>query len=301
MAENSDDRQKVILVTGPSGAGRSTALNALEDAGFETIDNLPLNLVPRLLDGPKMPRPLALGIDVRNRQFSPEALIDLFGQLSGRNDIAPELLFLDCAPDVLLRRYSETRRRHPLAPRETPAEGIARECALLEPIHALADVLIDTGQMTPHDLRARVQDLFAAVAQAAPAVSLLSFSYKRGLPHGADVVLDCRFLQNPYWDADLRSLTGQDPRVIDYVQQDPRYQPFLDRALGLVSFLLPAFQEEGKAHVSIAFGCTGGQHRSVAVTEKVAHGLAQQGWRVSIRHREIERRGLATVPQPHAH
>ena len=306
MTEPAEPPIRVILVTGPSGAGRSTALNALEDLGFEAIDNIPLGLVPRLLDGPTVSRPLALGLDVRNRQFSVEGLRSLREQLIAHPGIAADLLFLDADRDTLVRRYSETRRRHPLAPQASPSEGIAREIALLAPVRDQADLLIDTSELTPHELRARLHGLVEAEAGQTLSVSLLSFSYKRGLPHGADVVLDCRFLDNPYWNPDLRGLTGRDARVVAHIAADPRHGPFLEHVMGLLTFLLPACNAEGKAHFSVAFGCTGGQHRSVAVTEAVAHGLAQAGWQVSIRHRELERRGQlglggATAPEVGEH
>lgn len=283
--------QRVVLVTGPSGAGRSTAINALEDLGYEAIDNIPLSLIPRLLEGPALPRPLALGLDVRNRDFTPDGLLDL--QQRARGDLRLDILFLDCNPEVLVRRFSETRRRHPLAPNGAPSEGIALEILLLETVRARADILIDTTDLTPHDLRAELQDWFGRDTGQGMAVSVHSFSYKRGLPHGVDVVFDCRFLNNPYWQTELRGLSGLDGAVADFVSQDSRHAAFLDHLLGLLTFQLPACLDEGKAHFAVGIGCTGGQHRSVAVTEKVADGLAQAGWRVSIRHRELERRGMA--------
>ncbi len=282
--------QRVLLVTGPSGAGRSTAINALEDLGFEAIDNIPLSLIPRLLEGPALPRPLALGLDVRNRDFTPDGLLDLRAR-GGEQGL--EILYLDCNPEVLVRRYSETRRRHPLAPNGSPSEGISLEILLLETVRSRADILIDTTDLTPHDLRAELQGWFGGETGQGMAVTVHSFSYKRGLPHGVDVVFDCRFLNNPYWQPELRGLTGLDPAVTDYISEDPRQVPYVDHVLGLLTFQLPASLEEGKAHFAIGIGCTGGQHRSVAISEKVAHGLAQAGWRVSIRHRELERRGIA--------
>ena len=282
--------QRVLLVTGPSGAGRSTAINALEDLGFEAIDNIPLSLIPRLLEGPALPRPLALGLDVRNRDFTPDGLLDLRAR-GGEQGL--EILYLDCNPEVLVRRYSETRRRHPLAPNGSPSEGISLEILLLETVRSRADILIDTTDLTPHDLRAELQGWFGGETGQGMAVTVHSFSYKRGLPHGVDVVFDCRFLNNPYWQPELRGLTGLDPAVTDYISEDPRQIPYVDHVLGLLTFQLPASLEEGKAHFAIGIGCTGGQHRSVAISEKVAHGLAQAGWRVSIRHRELERRGIA--------
>lgn len=285
--------QQVILVTGPAGAGRGTAIKALEDMEYEAIDNLPMTLVPPLIESGDLNRPLALGIDTRGRLFSPETLLQLYADLVANPDVAPELLYLDCAPDVLVRRYSETRRRHPLSPADTPWSGIAQEIALLQPVRAQADNLIDTSELSPHDLRARIADLFGGPGRGDLAVNALSFSYKRGLPPGADVVFDCRFLQNPHWQPALRPHTGLDADVIAYLQADARLDPFLRQVQGLVGFLLPACKQEGKTHFTIAFGCTGGQHRSVAVTEFVAAALAEQGWPVATSHRELERNGLA--------
>ncbi|MFW2544371.1 RNase adapter RapZ [Primorskyibacter sp. 2E107] len=291
----SNGMHRVVLVTGPSGAGRSTAINALEDFGFESIDNIPLSLVPRLIEGPDhRPRPMALGIDVRNRDFSAEGLIEVHRALSAMPGLSCDLLYLDCAPDVLSRRYSETRRRHPLAPDDSPAEGIARELALLEDVRSRADVLINTTDLTVHELRAEMEGWFGQATGQGMALSVHSFSYKRGLPQGLDMAFDCRFLRNPHWQPDLRPYTGLDLPVADYVAGDPRYEGLMERVLDLLLYVLPGCVEEGKAHFSVGFGCTGGQHRSVAVTEYIAAALAQEGWRVSIRHRELERRGLAT-------
>ena len=285
----SDAHQRIILLTGPSGAGRSTAIRAMEDLGFEAIDNLPLGLLPRLLDGPPISHDLVLGLDVRNRDFSANALIQTLDRLQGMQGITPELLYIDCRADVLLRRFSETRRRHPLAPAESPDQGVQRELDLLIPIRARADILIDTSEMTPHDLRAEVDRLITPESGARLAVSVNSFSYKRGLPRGVDMVLDCRFLRNPYWEPSLRSFNGTSAEVAAYVAEDERFQPFFDKTLEMAELLLPAYLEEGKAHFALGFGCTGGQHRSVAIAEKMSQALAERGWQVSTRHRELER------------
>ncbi|HGG62938.1 MAG TPA: RNase adapter RapZ [Rhodobacteraceae bacterium] len=282
--------QRVVLVTGPSGAGRSTAIKVLEDVGYEAIDNLPLSLLPRLLDGPPIGHPLALGIDVRNRDFSTAALIEMIETLSRTEGLKVELLYLDCSTDVLVRRYSETRRRHPLAPAKSPIQGIEKEIDLLVPIRARADVLLDTSTMSPHDLRAEVERWFASETGQRLAVSVHSFSYKRGVPRGVDMIFDCRFLKNPHWEESLRSFDGRNKEVADYIATDPRYDAFFGKVQDLINMLLPAYIEEGKAHLSIGFGCTGGQHRSVAVAEKLVNALAQDGWQVSIRHREMERK-----------
>ena len=282
--------RRVILVTGPSGAGRTTAIRALEDLGFEAIDNLPLSLLPRLLEGPPLPRPMALGLDVRNREFSVAGVIELVDRLEADPTVAPQLLYLDCRPDVLVKRFSETRRRHPLAPAESPAEGVDREIDLLVPIRARADVLIDTSDLTVHDLKAEIARWFDDREGKQLAVSVESFSYKRGVPRGIDMILDCRFLANPYWEPALRPRDGRDAEVAAHIAADPRFEPFFAQVVALAEFLLPAYVAEGKSHLSIGFGCTGGQHRSVAVAERLADRLAAAGWQVSKRHRELERR-----------
>jgi UPF0042 nucleotide-binding protein len=289
-APREDSGHKIVLVTGPSGAGRSTAINALEDLGWEAIDNLPLSLFDRLIDGPPLERPLALGIDVRNRDFSSDLMIEIIDRLAARPDVDEQVLYLDCSDDDLVRRFSETRRRHPLAPQEHPLSGIVREKELLIPIRARADVLIDTTGLSPHDLKAEVGELLVEQKGRTLSVSVQSFSYKRGLPRGSDIVLDVRFLRNPHWEPKLRTLDGRAPEVQDFVRADPRHAEFFEQVSRLLLSLLPAYAEEGKAHVTVAFGCTGGQHRSVALAEEMAKTLADAGWPVSKRHRELERR-----------
>ena len=290
--EDAQTADRRVLVTGPSGAGRTTAIRALEDLGYEAIDNLPLSLIPRLMDGMSR-RPMALGIDVRNRDFSTSALIDVIDTFGADRTRPLEVLYLDCAPDVLVNRFSETRRRHPMAPAETPRDGIIRELDLLAPIRSRADILIDTTGLSPHDLRAEVGQWFSVEKSGALAVSVQSFSYKRGVPRGIDMVLDTRFLNNPYWEEALRGLTGHDDRVQNYVASDPRFAEFFEKVQDLTRLLLPAYVDEGKSYFAIGFGCTGGQHRSVTIAERLAKALAEDGWQVSIRHRELERRSAA--------
>ncbi|MGV8986448.1 MAG: RNase adapter RapZ [Cypionkella sp.] len=287
----------LLLVTGPSGAGRSTAFHALEDLGYEAIDNLPLSLIPRLLDGPPLDRPIALGLDVRNRDFSATTVIELIDTLTRDPRVSLEVLYLDCAPAVLVRRFSQTRRRHPLTEASTPAEGVEREIDLLAPIRVRADHLIDTSDLSPHDLKAEIGDWFGKAKGLGLAISVQSFSYKRGLPRGVDMVFDCRFLANPYWVPELREQDGRDSAVATYIATDPLFAEFFLRLQDLVLFLLPAQLQEGKSHLAIGFGCTGGQHRSVAVAEKLAKVLAEAGWQVSKRHRELERRGTSPTPE----
>ena len=280
---------RVVLITGPSGAGRSTAINALEDLGFEAIDNLPLSLLPRLVDGEPLDRPLAIGLDIRNRDFEVNAILDAIRLLTADPNVSIEVLFLECSTDVLLQRYSETKRRHPMAPDDSPEFGIETEIELLAPIRHQATVHIDTTEFSPHDLRNALQDWFDPEHSTKMAISVQSFAYKRGVPRGVDMVFDCRFLRNPHWDPDLRKLDGRYEMVRDYVQEDERCAPFFQHVSDLVELLLPAFIEEGKSHVTIGFGCTGGQHRSVTLAEMLMNALAKQGWQASIRHRELER------------
>lgn len=287
-------QQQVVLVTGPAGAGRTTAIRVLEDLGFEAIDNLPLSLMPRLLAGPPVGRPLAVGADPRTRDFAPARVAALLDELRLDPAVAPMLLYVDCVPDVLVRRYSETRRRHPSSPNETPLVGIERDIAMLAPLRDRADMLIDTSALTPHELREELTEWFGRDGSAGFAVTLQSFSYKRGAPRGADMVMDCRFLANPHWDATLRSLDGRDPAVAEFVAADPNYARFMEKLADMMRFLLPAYRAEGKAYFSLGLGCTGGRHRSVAVAEALAKTLAQDGWQVSIRHRDLEKGGAGS-------
>ena len=282
----------IVIVTGLAGAGRTTAIRALEDLGWEALDNLPLALIPRLAepspDGPA--RPLAIGVDSRTRGFSAEALADLVGALRTRPEGATTLVFLDAADDALLARYAETRRRHPLAPDEDAAVGIDRERDVLQPVRERADLVLDTTGLTPHDLKAELRTRFASGASPGLTISIQSFAFKRGAPREADMVMDCRFLRNPHWDPALRPLDGRDPAVDAFVAEDPLFEPFFTRLAEMVLMLLPAYRREGKAYFGIGLGCTGGRHRSVALAERLAARLQQEGWRVNVRHRELDRR-----------
>lgn len=296
MAKHMTAQTRIVLVTGPSGAGRSTAIHVLEDLGYEAIDNLPMGMLLRLMEGADPSRPMALGIDARNRDFSTIGFIELVAKLGRMSQVDLSTLYLDCSDDVLLRRFSETRRRHPVATDASPETGIRQEKELLEPIREIADTLIDTSVLNVHQLRSEVERWFAPEGGRHLAVSIESFSYKRGLPLGLDMVFDCRFLANPYWRPELREADGRNPDVASFVQADTNYAVFFGRVVELLLSLLPAFKTEGKTHLSVAFGCTGGQHRSVAMAEAVAKALAEQGQPVAIRHREMERRSLNVRP-----
>jgi UPF0042 nucleotide-binding protein len=285
----------LLLVTGPSGAGRTTTCHVLEDAGWEVIDNLPLSMLRRVLSGSD--RPLALGIDARNRDFSVAALEDTIRELRDDPAVSLRLLYLDCSADVLVARFSETRRRHPLAPSEDVTVGVARERDLMAPLIDHADIVIETTALTPHDLKAEIMRWFAPSSRNL-AVSVQSFSYKRGLPRGLDTVFDVRFLRNPHWAPALRGGTGRDADVRAHIVADPAFEAFFARTRDLLLTLLPLYRDEGRAHLAIGFGCTGGRHRSVALTEMTAAALAKAGWQVSTRHRELDRRGASIQERP---
>lgn len=279
----------VVLVSGMSGAGRTTAINVLEDMGFEPLNNFPLSLVETIVAPVSdLPRHIALGIETRTRGFSVRALMETLETLR-RLHVQATLVFLDCADETLIARFSETRRRHPLAPAEDPATGVARERAILEEVRGRADMVIDTSDLTPHELKRLLSQRFGEGLAVGLGVSVQSFSYKRGAPHGADMVLDCRFLMNPYWDETLRALDGCHPQIQSFVTEDPLYPAFFKALADLIRMLLPAYKAEGKAHLTIALGCTGGRHRSVAVAEMLGATLTEAGWPVSLRHRELER------------
>ncbi len=292
MAEEiaSEDRP-VILVTGLSGAGKSTALDAFEDLGFEVVDNLPLSLLDPLLAAPRE-TPLAVGIDARTRAFDPAAVLARVARAaaSGR---PIRILFLDCAGEELQTRFSETRRRHPLARDRAVADGIALERELLADLRRHADMLIDTTDRGPNELRAFIVERFGKPGSRDLTITVLSFGYARGLPRDADLVLDMRFLRNPHWVPDLRPRTGQDAEVAAHVQADPAWAQHVEPLLERIVALLPAYRREGRSYLTIAFGCTGGRHRSVAAAEALARRLAAEGWTSSVLHRDIRASGPA--------
>ena len=284
---NSMEMSHVVLVTGPSGAGRTTAINFLEDAGFEAIDNVPLTLAPRLFEGPSLNRPLALGLDTRNRDFSAIQMMETIEELSSKPSLKVEVLYIDCAVDVLIRRFSETRRRHHLSPDGAALAGIQMDLDLMQPARARANILIDTTTLSPHELRAQITQYFVPQKVKNLAISVQSFSYKRGVPRGVDMMFDCRFLRNPYWDKGLSDQNGLSTAVQAYVSTDKNFLPFRKQVLALAELVIPAHQAEGRSYLSIGFGCTGGKHRSVTMAEKLRKDLQLSGWHVSIRHREL--------------
>lgn len=296
----SDDRQRLLLVTGLSGAGKSTALDVLEDMGWETIDNFPVRLLDRLVGEPgellKADRaPLAIGFDSRTRGFVPDEVIDLAKALSKREDIALTFLFIDCAGGELERRYNETRRRHPMAQGRTVAEGIASERELLEPLRRWADAVVDTTDLTSNDLQGHVRELFSDEQPTEPSLTISSFGFARGMPPLADLVFDMRFLDNPHWVEGLRELTGMDAAVGEHIRRDPAFADAFARIRDLLVSLLPRYHAQGKAYVHVAFGCTGGRHRSVFTAEAIAQSLREAGFSPTVRHRNLVSRAADEI------
>ncbi len=285
---------RILLITGMSGAGKSTALKSLEDMGWEAVDNLPLLLLNRLLvtklpEGASDDRPLAFGIDSRTRGFDAQEIVERIKAMRERgDDIAT--VFLDCGGAELERRYSETRRRHPLALDRPASDGIARERELLSPLRRWADHVIDTTSATSNDLRLDMRTRFGERLLVAPTLSILSFGFSRGLPRNADLVFDMRFLRNPHWDDALRPMSGLDRQVADYVAADPAYEDAVSKIEDLLLLLLPRYEAEGKSYVTIAFGCTGGRHRSVHLTERVGERLRDAGFSPTVSHRDLASR-----------
>lgn len=284
---------EILLVTGMSGAGKSTVLKTLEDLGWEVVDNLPLSLLDRLLHTEAAPaqagaaRPLAIGIGSMTRDFDAAVIVRQIDRLhaAGRRNV--DALFLDCATEELARRYDETRRRHPLALDRPAREGIAQERDLLEPLRRGASRLIDTSHFSSADLAQHIRRTFAQPGLSEPAISVMSFGFSRGLPPDADLVFDMRFLRNPHWVPQLRPGTGKDADVAAYVAEDPAYEPAVGRIEDLLLLLLRRYRAEGKSYINIAIGCTGGRHRSVHVAERIAARLRDAAFSPTVTHRDL--------------
>lgn len=285
------DRLQLVVVTGLSGSGKSTAIHVLEDLGFYCIDNLPVALIPRVVElwesSQEEVRRVALGVDVRERHFL-EEVPSVFAELRTRG-VALEVLYLEASDDVLLRRFSETRRPHPAAEGGSLADGIRREREKLRALREASDRIVDTSAFTVHELRATLRDLIERTDTGAMTVALVSFGYKYGLPTDADLVLDCRFLPNPFFVEELRHRIGTDRAVADYVLNREETQELLRHVTALLEFTLPRYQREGKSYLTIAIGCTGGRHRSIVLIEELHRLLAERGHRVLVRHRDAER------------
>lgn len=274
--------RSLLFVTGLSGAGMSSAMNALEDTGYEVFDNFPLFLLDELLIGLDKNVPVAIGFDTRTRGFSAGAILE---KLEAHKEA--ELLFLDCDHDVLIKRFSETRRRHPLAKDKPIVAGISQEREQLAHLRDEASVVIDTSALSIHDLKAQIESQYALHEKAKLLITVMSFGFKNGVPRGADMVLDVRFFKNPHWQENLRPLSGHDRAVVEHIQGDTLYADFTQKIQELLGMLLPRYKEEGKSYFTLAFGCTGGRHRSVHMAENFTKFLTQKGWAVAQQHRDL--------------
>ncbi len=292
-------RQRVLLVTGLSGAGKASILRVLEDLGFEAIDNPPLDMIEDLVKGSPAGagRRIAVGVDARSRGFDATAVLATLARLRLHPAVAPELIYARADEAVLQRRYTETRRRHPLAPHGRVADGIIAEQALTAPLAEAADIVIDTSDLPLPALRRQIERLYGPQAQSDThsglAVWLISFAFSAGLPRESDMVFDARFLRNPHYVDLLRPRTGKDPAVGAHIEEDPDYRAFFDGVMRMLGLVLPRFVQEGKKYATIAVGCSGGRHRSVYIVEQLASHLTEAGWRVTATHRELLREETA--------
>jgi len=282
------EKQRVLLVTGLSGAGKTTALQVLEDLGWETIDNFPVRLLRGLISRPQHQQaPLAIGFDSRTRGFVPQKIIEIVEHLTRRDDLSVSTLFIDCSSGELERRYNETRRRHPMANDRPLQEGIRAERELLGPLRNWADLVVDTSELTSNELQQHIRTVFGDEQSNSMTVTISSFGFARGMPPLADMVFDMRFLDNPHWVPELRELTGIDEPVGQHIQRDPAFAESFERIRDLLLTLLPRYDAQGKSYVHIAFGCTGGRHRSVFTAEQMAQGLRSAGFSPTVRHRNL--------------
>ncbi len=290
---NENEGVHILLITGMSGAGKTSALKAVEDLGYEAVDNMPLSLLGSLVarSDSRTSHPIAIGVDIRNRDFGVDTLIRQLDGLASRSDIVVKVLFMDCDDDELRRRYDETRHRHPLAQDRPASDGIQQERGLVSALRQRADLILDTTGMAPgelkHILHSNFGDNFGRGNVPELTVSIISFSFRHGLPRDADLVFDVRFLSNPHYDRNLRGLTGLDSAVGSFISADAGFGQFFDGLTGLLLPLLPRYAAEGKSYLAIAVGCTGGRHRSVFVAEKLATWLKSHGQTVHIRHRDM--------------
>ena len=296
MSEASAPR-RVVVVTGLSGAGKASTLRVLEDLGYEAVDNPPLRLMEDMVL--RGERPAAIGVDTRSRGFDPDEILATLARLKRNTGLRVELVFVQADESNLLRRFTETRRRHPLAPTSRVSDGVAAEIRLTAVLRDAADMVLDTTDLPLPMLRRTIEQRFSgnSAPDVGMTVSLMSFAYPAGLPRDAELVFDARFLRNPHYDPILRPRTGLDPAVAAYVEADPDFLPFMDKVTDLLALLLPRFVQEGKKYASVAIGCTGGRHRSVHIVQMLAERLRRMQpeadseglWRVVVAHRELMR------------
>lgn len=277
---------RLLLVTGMSGAGKSTVLDTLEDMGWDCVDNLPVALLEDFVrgeEGSGRQAPIAVGMDARSRGFDAAKLPDIVRSIAG---VRPEILYLDCSGAELIRRYDETRRRHPLAADRPAEDGIARERGITARLREAADSVLDTTDLTPAELREELRRRYSEDRDQ-PVITIASFGYARGVSRTADLVFDMRFIGNPHWVDNLRMLTGLEREVRDFCASDPGWSTAMDSIETLLKELIPRYWAAGKTYLTVAFGCTGGRHRSVAAAAEMAERLREAGFPANIRHRDL--------------
>jgi len=279
---------RVVLITGMSGAGKTIALKAMEDIGFEAIDNLPLYIIPLLTSSPEsLVRPLAIGIDIRSRDFDAGYFTSKTLPLIRQKNPDAQMLFLECDDEILLRRFTETRRKHPISGGRPIMDSIKNERSVMNILKEQADIVLDTSDYSLNELRAWVKENFSSDKKDNFFVKINSFSFKKGLPRDSDLIFDVRFLKNPHYTPELRPLNGKDAAIAEYIKSDPAFPPVYDKLHDLILELLPKYLEEGKTYLTISIGCTGGKHRSVFVAETLRDDLRKKDYNVSLNHRDV--------------
>ena len=283
------DKNELILVIGQSGAGRTTVIHILDDQGFDTLDNVPVHLIPRVVPRELVDKPLALGLDIRSKSFSLQNLMKEISNWKALSKSSVVILFLECSLDVLIKRFSLTRRPHPVPGENNLELSIKRELKLIAPLREKADFVLDTSNTSPNELRLKLGSIFPLAKNRSINIMLQSFSFRNGSPSGVDMIFDCRFLKNPNWEDGLKDLNGTDVEVKDYLRKDESWESFNKSLIQMLLTIIPAFEKEGKSYLSIGLGCTGGQHRSVFVAEQLYKHLLDKSYNVKIIHTILQK------------
>ena len=283
------EKNELILVIGQSGAGRTTVIHILDDQGFDTLDNVPVHLIPRVVPRELVDKPLALGLDIRSKSFSLQNLMKEISNWKALSKSSVVILFLECSLDVLIKRFSLTRRPHPVPGENNLELSIKRELKLIAPLREKADFVLDTSNTSPNELRLKLGSIFPLAKNRSINIMLQSFSFRNGSPSGVDMIFDCRFLKNPNWEDGLKDLNGTDVEVKDYLCKDESWESFNKSLIQMLLTIIPAFEKEGKSYLSIGLGCTGGQHRSVFVAEQLYKQLLDKSYDVKIFHTILQK------------
>ena len=283
------DNHELIIVIGQSGAGRTTVIHILDDQGFDTLDNVPVHLIPRVASRELVDKPLALGLDIRSKSFSVQNLMKEISNWEALSRSRVVILFLQCSLDILIKRFSLTRRPHPVPGEDSLELSIKRELNLIAPLRDKADLVLDTSNTSPNELRLKLGSIFPLANNRNIQIILQSFSFRKGSPSGLDMIFDCRFLKNPNWEDDLKNLNGTDTEVKNYLYKDESWQSFNNSLIKMMSIIIPSFEREGKSYLSIGLGCTGGQHRSVFVAEQLFEHLLDKDYDVKILHTTLQK------------